>query len=391
MMDTQDLEGYTVIGSIGSGGFANVLFGIHNRTGVKVAIKQIPKFSISSDDDPESRIKNEVNLMNQANHPFIASLYEYIETLDYVYLVIEYCQENSLFNYINIHGTIPENDAVKFFVEIMLAIKYLHEDCKIAHRDIKAENILFDENGYIKLIDFGLSSAVNGSQFMKTRCGSPAYASPEIISGVEYNMSCDIWSCGVVLFAMVCGYLPFNDENMNRFAQKIMYQEVSFPAHLSQNLKDLLKKMLTKDFHKRITIKEILNHPWVAQTYSEFTKILENVKIEKEKIFGALENLGFDVQIVKSDISKGIKNIGTVSYKIIQREELKLQMKEISYGFENSYNFIEKKSRRSSHYGEHLPELDYQKHSSDINPRTMPIKHNPNRRRRVLIPIIRLH
>ena len=155
-----------------------------------------------------------------------------------------------------------EHDARRYFQQIISSIEYTHA-YKIAHRDLKPENLLLDENNNIKLIDFGLANNMRDSHALKTACGSPNYAAPELISGKSYSgIEVDIWSCGVILYAMVCGSLPFDDESMSQLFMKIREGRFHMPHNISNEVKDLINRMLQPNPVKRISIKEIRRHPW---------------------------------------------------------------------------------------------------------------------------------
>lgn len=173
-------------------------------------MKILEKHKIIEDVDVE-RVSREIKILKLARHPNIVQLYEIIETPRQLYLITEYVPGGELFDYIVANRRLKEEEACKFFQQIISGIEYLHE-LGIVHRDMKPENLLLDHAGQIKLVDFGLSNTYTGDETLRTACGSPCYAAPEMISGEPYHGSkVDVWSCGVILFAMVCGYLPFED------------------------------------------------------------------------------------------------------------------------------------------------------------------------------------
>ncbi len=134
---------------------------------------------------------------------------------------------------------------------------------KVVHRDLKPENLLLDEQRHIKIVDFGLSNTYKQGQLLKTACGSPCYAAPEMIAGKKYvPMMCDIWSCGVILFALVCGYLPFEDSNTAALYKKILSADYTTPKFISEHVADLISGMLTTDPTERLTARAIKQHPW---------------------------------------------------------------------------------------------------------------------------------
>lgn len=141
-------------------------------------------------------------------------------------------------------------------------MEYLHQ-LNIVHRDLKPENLLLDHNNNIKLVDFGLSNTYETGDTLKTACGSPCYAAPEMIAGERYfGSKVDVWSCGVILFAMVCGYLPFEDPDTAKLYKKILKGDVAIPSHVSSNGKELIKKILNTDPDSRYTADQIKQHPW---------------------------------------------------------------------------------------------------------------------------------
>ena len=175
---------------------------------------------------------------------------------------MEYCEEGELFNYIVKKDRLSENESSFFYYQLINAIEYLHSK-GIAHRDLKPENILLGENHIIKLIDFGLSNYFDGIQKLETPCGSPCYASPEMVGGNKYNgFFIDVWATGIILFAMLCGYLPFEDENNDILFKQILEGKIDYPSYLSDLSKDLLKKIIETNPEKRIKIEEIKEHPF---------------------------------------------------------------------------------------------------------------------------------
>jgi 5'-AMP-activated protein kinase catalytic alpha subunit len=167
---------------------------------------------------------------------------------------MEYARGGELFEYIVHRKRVREKDACRFMHQILSGIEYLHK-LGVCHRDLKPENLLMDEHNNIKIVDFGLSNTYKDNQTLKTACGSPCYAAPEMIAGKRYNgLLSDIWSSGVILFAMVCGYLPFEDPNTNLLYKKIMSADFTIPQYLSPECQDLISKMLVTDPGQRFSI-----------------------------------------------------------------------------------------------------------------------------------------
>ena len=175
---------------------------------------------------------------------------------------MEYVSGGELSDYIIAKKRIREEEACRLFQQIICAIEYLHEN-GIAHRDLKPENILLDNNRNIKLIDFGLSNTYRPGEMLKTACGSPCYAAPEMIAGKLYHgLTSDIWSCGIILYTMLCGNLPFEDKNATSLYRKILDEDFILPMYLSPTSMELLKQVLNKNPVIRYTISDIKQDPW---------------------------------------------------------------------------------------------------------------------------------
>ena len=255
---------YKLIRRAGRGSFATVWVAEQVQTGMPVAIKAIQNKSVSAP-DAATRFAREINLIKQMDHPFIAKLFEIVKEEEYTYLVMEYVENGNLLDFVNNNGKLPETQARRYFSQLLSALEYLHNVRFVAHRDLKAENVLLDRNNNIRLIDFGLSNIfTEDNPQLSTACGSPAYAAPEMVCGKKYTKAADIWSAGVLLYAMVVGELPFDDDNIQKLLQKIAYTEPVYPSFLSHQLHDLLLKLMQKKPDQRITIEKIKEHPWFS-------------------------------------------------------------------------------------------------------------------------------
>ena len=204
-----------------------------------------------------------------------------IETSRQLFLIMEYACGGELFDHIVKRKKLKEAEACKFFQQVISGVEYIHR-CGICHRDLKPENLLLDESKNIKIVDFGLSNTYGDGGLLKTACGSPCYAAPEMIAGKKYHgLASDIWSCGIILYAMTCGYLPFEDPNTNKLYKKILACDYTIPSSLSLNLQDLMKKILNTDPAKRISIENIRTHDW----YTKIRSVeMEGVIIGKDRI-----------------------------------------------------------------------------------------------------------
>uniref|UniRef100_A0A8C2GT37 Maternal embryonic leucine zipper kinase n=1 Tax=Cyprinus carpio TaxID=7962 RepID=A0A8C2GT37_CYPCA len=263
----QLLKHYEVYETIGSGGFAKVKLGIHILTGEKVAIKIMEKKDLG-DDLP--RVKLEIEAMKNLSHQHVCRLYHVIETSSKIYMVLEYCPGGELFDYIIAKDRLSEEETRVFFRQIISALAYVHSQ-GYAHRDLKPENLLIDEDHNLKLIDFGLCAKPKGGLGFEllTCCGSPAYAAPELIQGKAYiGSEADVWSMGILLYALLCGFLPFDDDNCMVLYRKITRGKYSNPHWLSPASILLLNQMMQVDPKRRLTVKQLLDHPWVMKGYS---------------------------------------------------------------------------------------------------------------------------
>ena len=256
------LASYTIDKDLGKGTFGEVKLGIHKMTGEEVAIKVLEKDKIIDEADKE-RVSREIQILKLIRHPNIIQLYEIIEDKDKLYLITEYASGGELFDYIVSRQRVKELEACRFFQQLLDGIEYVHK-LNIVHRDLKPENLLLDVNKNIKIVDFGLSNLYNTENgLLSTACGSPCYAAPEMIAGKKYKgLDVDLWSSGVILFALICGYLPFDDDDTPVLYKKIMKGEYSIPSFVSTQAADLIKSILNTDPNTRFGIKDIKAHFW---------------------------------------------------------------------------------------------------------------------------------
>lgn len=257
--------GHYLLGrTLGEGTFGKVKLARHLLTGERVAVKILEKAKIVEVADVE-RVAREVQILKTIRHPHVVQLYEIIETPGQLYLVMEYAGGGELFDLIVRRGRLSERQACTIFHQIIAGVERVHA-LNIVHRDLKPENLLLDEVGYIKIADFGLGNIFHDGQLLKTACGSPCYAPPEMVAGHRYvPQMCDLWSCGVILFAMVAGYLPFEDPNTAALYRKIMAADYSPPNYISSAVRELIAGLLTVDPRQRFTIEQVRAHRWYCQ------------------------------------------------------------------------------------------------------------------------------
>jgi len=218
----------------------------------------------------QEKIRREISILQCIKHPHVIRLYELIDTPSDMFMVMEYVPGGELFDHIVHKLRLQEDEARRFFQQILSAVECCHENM-VVHRDLKPENLLLDANLHVKVCDFGLSNRIYDGEFLKTSCGSPNYASPEVVSGRAYGgPEVDVWSCGVVLYALLCGSLPFDDEIVPNLFRKIKHGNFTLPGHLSCEAKDLLVQMLVVDPCKRITFRQIRNHKWFRSNLPDY-------------------------------------------------------------------------------------------------------------------------
>ena len=194
---------------------------------------------------------------------------------------MEYASGGELFDYIVKRKRLQEDEACRFFQQIISGVEYIHK-VKICHRDLKPENLLLDDQNNIKIVDFGLSNMYNEGETLKTACGSPCYAAPEMIAGKRYHgLNSDIWSCGIILYAMTCGYLPFEDPNTSKLYKKILNCDYLIPGFISKPSKDLIRKVLNTDPTKRFNVTDIRTHEWYTQVKP---LEMEGIVINKDRV-----------------------------------------------------------------------------------------------------------
>lgn len=287
-----------------------------------MAVKILEKAKITDVNDVE-RVAREINILKTIRHPNIIQLYEIIETPKQLYLIMEYASGGELFEYIVNHQRVKELEACLFFQQIIAGVEYISK-LNIVHRDLKPENLLLDHKKRIKIVDFGLSNTYKTGQLLKTACGSPCYAAPEMISGKRYNgTQVDIWSCGVILFAMICGYLPFEDSNTSMLYKKIISGDYKCPKYMSEEAKELVGKILNTNPAERFTIENIKNHKWfklVNQDLHPGIFIGEDTICIENRILNLLEQYGVSSEVARKHIESNKHNHITTTYYLLLRK-----------------------------------------------------------------------
>lgn len=271
---------YLLLQTLGEGEFGKVKLGVHRHFGEETAIKLIKREMVAAaeehqaDGSKTSKVEREISVLRLLRHPNIVHLYEVIESERYIGIVLEYGAGGELFDYILAQKCLKEREACRLFAQLVSGVSYLHRK-KIIHRDLKLENLLLDRHRNVIITDFGFANnfSARSNDLMATSCGSPCYAAPELVvqDGMYVGAAVDVWSCGVILYAMLAGYLPFDDDpanpdgdNINMLYKYIMATPLSFPDYITAEPRSLLLRMLVPDPAKRATLDEVMAHPWLA-------------------------------------------------------------------------------------------------------------------------------
>ena len=290
-------KGPYVLGEkLGEGAFAKVRLATQIQIKEKCAVKILEKKLLESSRDIQ-RLKKEIKILKKLRHKNIIQLYDIMESKRNLYFVMEYCKGGELFDYIVSKKRLKEPEACTFFQQIINGVDYLHKQ-GIIHRDLKPENLLLDDKNHIKISDFGLSTFFSKNNYLQTACGTPSYAPPEMLEGHEYNgEATDVWSCGIILYAMLCGTLPFSESQEEIIVKKIKTHDYTIPNYLSKDAKDLLNHILKIDPKERYNIKQIINHPWFNLVKPHMVpgiNLDEDIIPVDDKILDMVKNYGFD-------------------------------------------------------------------------------------------------
>lgn len=297
---------YYVGSTLGEGEFGKVKLGWSKANGdssnmvvsKQVAIKLIRREAIMKGSDKELKIYREINALKHLTHPNIVKLEEVLQNSKYIGIVLEYASGGEFYKYIQRKRRLKEPLACRLFAQLISGVYYMH--CKgLVHRDLKLENLLLDKHGNLIITDFGFVNEFSKyNELMKTSCGSPCYAAPElVVSTRPYEArKADIWSCGIILFAMLAGYLPWDDDPQNpdgndiaKLYQYIVSTSLKFPEYISPVARDLLRYMLVSNPAKRAALKVILKHEWLA-THDTFLSITPEDWDQKAKLGIAATN-----------------------------------------------------------------------------------------------------
>ena len=251
-----ELSDYDFKNTIGTGNFGKVTLAIYKPTNEKVAIKILNKERIKSKNEMHL-VNRELNIIKNFTHINVIKVHHIKEDQNNFYIIMEYCELGELFDYIVNHKRLSEDESAMYFHQLINGVEHIHAN-NVVHRDLKPENLLLTHNKILKIIDFGLSSVADNNKMLSTKCGSPSYAAPEIIKGSHYDgYKTDIWCCGIILYAMVCGYLPFEGDDNAELFNNILKGNLEFPHFVKDECKEVIERLLMLDPLQRSNIDDI--------------------------------------------------------------------------------------------------------------------------------------
>ena len=357
---------YEIKEKINEGEFSKIYLGISKYTTDKVAIKIINKSLLMSNPDDLLLIKNEIEVLKLLKHRNILTLYEIYESSQYIFLITEYLPSDLLSLILN-KKRLSESDALKIFIQLIDAFQYMHK-LQIGHRDFRLEHIMLDSNNIPKIIDFGFATFYKKGEHLEEPYGSLSYACPEIIQQKPYEPElADVWSLGVCLYVMVCGYLPFSEEDDKKNNELIIQGKVEYPDEIGNICKDLLKKMLEVDTKKRINLLKITRHPWIKGCKD--IKIIGGYNFYDmiypidERLINIIKEYGIDTKKLEEDLNNNKYNNITGLFKLITKKTLSLGYGSTSDFTSNSFvEYMKKKDKIKSDgnnkYNEFLKKIE---------------------------------
>ncbi|CAI0544819.1 unnamed protein product [Linum tenue] len=325
--------------TLGEGTFAKVKFARNVENGENVAIKILDKEKVLKH-KMIAQIKREIATMKLIRHPNVIRMYEVMASKTKIYIVMEFVTGGELFDKIASRGRLKEDEARKYFQQLINAVDYCHSR-GVYHRDLKPENLLLDASGVLKVSDFGLSALpqqVREDGLLHTTCGTPNYVAPEVINNKGYDgAKADLWSCGVILFVLMAGYLPFEDSNLMQLYKKIFKADFSCPPWFSTSGKKLIKRILDPNPATRITIAEVIENEWFKKGY-------------KPPVFEQADVSLDDVDSIFNDSAREVGPVGPVAPVTMNAFELisTSQGLNLSSLFEKQMGLVKRETRFAS-------------------------------------------
>ncbi|CAL5198639.1 unnamed protein product [Lathyrus oleraceus] len=295
---------YEVGRTIGEGTFAKVKFAKHSDTGESVAIKVMAKSTILKHRMVE-QIKREISIMKIVRHPNIVRLHEVLASETKIYIILEFVMGGELYDQIVQQVKLSENESKRYFQQLIDAVAHCHKK-GVYHRDLKPENLLLDAFGNLKVSDFGLSALTKqGDDLLHTTCGTPNYVAPEVLSNQGYDgAAADVWSCGVILYVLMAGYLPFEEADLPTLFRRISAAEFVCPLWFPAGAKALIHKILDPNPKTRMKIKEIKQDPWFRKNYYP-VKLREDEKVNLDDVQAVFDDIEDRYVSERSQINEG--------------------------------------------------------------------------------------
>ncbi|RPB14728.1 Pkinase-domain-containing protein [Morchella conica CCBAS932] len=355
--------------TLGKGSTGRVRLAKHCDTGQLVAIKIVGKGNNGGNLGAHGQVNSlpqglerEVIIMKLISHDNVMGLWDVWENRGELYLVLEYIEGGELFEYLTRRGRLPEAEAMKFFRQILSGLDYC-QHFNICHRDLKPENLLLDAHGNIKIADFGMAALQPQGSLLNTPCGSPHYASPEIISGKEYDgVKSDIWSCGIVLFVLLAGFLPFDDDNIRDLLNKVIRGRFTMPREFSIEAQDLIWRMLTVDPKARIAMAQIWKHPLVRKHAPIDPRT--GLEMDRGPKPPSPQDIGRPVKNRRDIDRELLKNLGTLWQGVRERDLVERLLNNV-FNQEKVFYFLLLEYRKQ--HLENYPGTEHAPGNSDLN------------------------
>ena len=348
MSNEEDISNYSFIKNIGEGNFGKVKLGVNKKTGENYAIKIMSKERIKT--QIGKKLIPEIEISKIFNHRNVIHVYKILEDESNYYIIMEYCSKGELFDYIVSKQRLSKEEASIFFYQLINGIEYIHS-LGYAHRDLKPENLLLTSNKVLKIIDFGLTHKCDEDILLKTKCGSPSYAAPEILKGQKYDgFKSDIWCCGIILYAMLCGFLPFDGENNKILFKNIIKCKLELDIFDDENIKYLIKNILNPEPQLRIDIEQIKKNEFY---------------LKGEKLFKIMEKNNEINDNHKISYSCDKKKLKELNNNIITKNEKNIKVEELSKDKINKLNFNLLNLKDDNSLNSYSRKIDYDKKSLD--------------------------
>ncbi|XP_071689551.1 CBL-interacting serine/threonine-protein kinase 7-like [Rutidosis leptorrhynchoides] len=315
--DTIILNKYHLTRLLGRGSFAKVYHGRSLSDNSSVAVKVIEK-PAAADPSMEPRLMREVAAMRRLNHPNILKLHEVLATKTKIYLVMELAAGGELFTQLTRRGKMKESTGRFYFQQLVSTLHFCHQN-GVAHRDLKPQNLLLDKNGNLKISDFGLSALPESKKdgLLHTACGTPAFTAPEIIRGKGYDgAKADAWSCGVILFNLLAGYLPFDDSNLANMCRKIHQREIGYPDWISKQPRVVIHKLLDPNPKTRMSIEKLLCVSWFRKCLKPDTSLELFDEVNNSSLIKYMSMNAFDI----ISMSSGLNLSGIFEENVVKKE-----------------------------------------------------------------------